>query len=98
MDGGCYCGDQRREWLEKHEREMWRWVEKYESGTTPDLAKIQGYFSKQVECANSEFTTGFDAYVPPEIQAYIMYKGGYHKMGIIEFLTNLSPKKDEKQI
>jgi len=89
MEDPCFrnISDDRREWIEKHEREVWSWVQRYEKGEEPDLQKIKEHFDKKMACANKEYATAYDDYTPPKIQAMMIYKTGAHKKSLIELLN-----------
>ena len=86
MEGPYTCGfDERREWLEKHEMEVWRMVQRYELGVEEiDLEEVKAWFDRP---RNEEYATALDNYCPPKVQAAMLYKTGAHKMSLMEFLT-----------
>ena len=87
MEGPCYGNgeDYNRKQFEAHEREMWGWVEKYESGEAPDLDKAREFLLRP---RHPEWAGPADSYIPPEVGAIIMFQTGAHKKTIFEILTS----------
>ena len=76
MDGPCYGNEDRRAWLEKHEKEVRLLVHRYETGQEEvDLVAVKAWFSRprSEDC-------------PPKVQAAILYKSGAYKMSLMKFL------------
>jgi hypothetical protein len=86
MEGPCYGNgeDYGRERLEKHEREMWSWVKKYESGEEVDQEELEAWFLRP---RSKEWVGLGDNYCPPKIEAAIIYKAGAHKKTLFELLA-----------
>lgn len=86
MESQCTCGhNHNREWLEKHEKEVWSLVEKYENGEEePDLEALQAWFKRP---RHAEWAGLADNYIPPKVQAAMLYKTGAHKKTIFEILA-----------
>ena len=87
MEGPCYGNgeDYGREQLEKHEKEVWRLVQRYESGEEEvDLEAVKAWFERP---RHKEWRGLGDDYVPPKVGAAMLYKTGAYKMSVVEFLT-----------
>ena len=84
MEGNCTCGhDEARRRLEKHEKEMWRFVQSYEDGATVNEQALVDWFKRP---RNKEWVGLCDNYISPEIQAIMIFKSGAHKKSIFELL------------
>ena len=87
MDGPCYgnVSDDRRAWIEKHEKEVRLLVHRYETGQEEvDLTAIKAWFDRP---RSKEYYMPGDRWCPPKVQAAILYKSGAYKMSLMEFLT-----------
>ena len=86
MDGPCYenINEERREWIEKHEKEVRLLVHRYETGQEEvDLNAVKAWFDREL---HKEWTSLVDGWCPPKVQAAMLYKTGAYKMSLIEFL------------